>query len=398
MSVDRKSIIIGVSLFLFTLAWAYFLNELAIIPDQLLTGVGQIALLTKLITIPFVGFAFFLSLTLGIISAYSNKDERNKVYVTTIVPSLLAAIMGAILFQNYSQWYPLAIFYFGAIPFMIEYSRIKKIELQNFVSIRSNYSATKRGLQIIGVGVLVTLALFALPQQDLLYKGFEEALFSGEIISNLDVEEASVDFLISTQKNILTQITELKSYQALTQKDDTDAQSFTKTIEATLTAIDAPEYRKQAASELKEQQQKLDTTQILIQVEKTIPGFGLVRDYYWMIASIVGSLLFFILSTLLLAPLGGILGTIVEKIIPADTIGTNQNGKPSERNKKSEDTGATDPSVFYGDSKPATPIAQTPTYEHKEETPANTDTASTPSWGNNSSNSNSAKKEDTSGW
>jgi hypothetical protein len=375
---NRKSIVVGAALFIFTLAWAFFLNEMGIIPDQLLTGIGQIGLLTKLLTTSFVGFAFFFSLTFGTIAAYSNKDERNKVYVTTIVSGLLAVIIGAVMFPKFSQWFPLAIFYFGAIPFMIEYSRIKKVELKNFVSLRSNYAASKRGMQIVGIGIFITLALFALPQQDLLYAGFEEALFSGQIISQLDIDEVSVDFLISTQQNILTQITALSSYQALTLKDDADAQAFTQTIEATKNTIGTSEYRDQVSAELKEQQDKLDTDAILSQVKKTIPGFGLIQDYYWMIASVVGSVLFFVMSSILLAPLGGILGTIVEKIIPENGFSTkpkekitggasgltgwNKEGKPAQQSKPA----GTGPALF-GNAKLTTPIvAKTPTYEHKD--------------------------------
>ncbi|MEK6821388.1 MAG: hypothetical protein AABY11_03245, partial [archaeon] len=158
IDATRKSLIIAGGVFLFTLAWTFFLNQLGLTPDTLLAGIADLDFIAFILSLPFVLFAVTFSLTLALISASADKDDRGRIYAATIIPSLLATAIGAFLFPSFAQWYPLALFYFGSIPLILETSRMKRLELKNFVFFRSSFAGAQRGLQVLSIGILVTLS------------------------------------------------------------------------------------------------------------------------------------------------------------------------------------------------------------------------------------------------
>lgn len=363
---NRKTLVIGTGIFILTLGWAFFLNQLGITPDMLLSSVGNLQSIGFVLSVNFAAFAILFSLTLGIITASADKDDRARVYVAAIVPSILACAISALLFSRFAQWYPLALFYFGAIPLMIETARMKRLELKNFVVFRSSFSGAQRGLQIMGIGILVTLALVALPQSQTLYGQFEDSLFQGKVIQQLDVQKITADFLITTQRNTLIQITESGSFTKLREKTDTDVTGFVSLMDQTLVNVNSQEYRDKINQQVKEEQKTIDTSAILSQIEKTVPGYATLKQYYWVIAAFLGSIIFFLMATFVIQPLSAVFGTLMFMFIPAETYGTEENPLP-------EPSSTTNPPVDpnAGWSAPAatdtTPAA--PTFTHVEELP-----------------------------
>jgi hypothetical protein len=362
MSIEwgsRKTLLMGGAIFLFTVLWAFFLDQLAITPDSLLANVGNIQTIGFIFSVPFAGFVLFFALTLGTITASSDKDERGRVYVAVLVPTIIACAISALFFSKFAQWYPLALFYFGSIPLMLETSRMKRLELKNFVILRSSFSGAQRGLQILGIGVLVTLAVVALPQNQTLYEKFEEALFQGKVIQQLDVQKITADFLITTQRNTLIQVTESDSFGLLRQKTDSEVTNFVTLMDQTLETVNSQEYRNKINTQVKDQQNQIDTQSILNQIQKTVPGYGALREYYWAIAAFMGSILFFLAATFIIQPLAAVFGTVLYFIIPSETYGMEQNPSPETASPTTGGWKTTAPESS----------APTPTYTHVEEFP-----------------------------
>ncbi|MDP2666717.1 MAG: hypothetical protein Q8P05_04455 [Candidatus Diapherotrites archaeon] len=379
----HKPLIIGALVFLTTLAWAFFLNELRLTPDQLLTAIGNVDALSVLISGTFVLFAVFFSLTIGLFTAYSDKDERGRVYIATLIPTILALAIAAVVWGNFAQWYPLSLFYLGSIPLMLETTRIKRMELKNFPVFRSSFNGAQRGLQILGVGVLVTLALFAAPQGDALYHDFEASLFGGRILSQLDVDQVTADFLIQSQRNTLTQITTSVDFQNLRGSSDPDAQSFVQLIDLTLASLDDPSYRAAILAQVREQQSQLDPQAIVAQVQDKVPGFTFVRENYWVFAALLGSLLYFLAATFIIQPMATVFGTIASNYIPKETYiptspiaGWEQDVRQDAPEPVPETPSS--PSSWSYSPPPTTDDVSTPTYEHVEEPPADAPPAPIP--------------------
>lgn len=318
MALDsqQKSILVGAGIFILTIGWAFFLDQMKVTPDFLLTSIGNVRVLEMFFSVAFAGFVVLFTATLGLITGYADKDDRTRVYIATIIPSLLASAVSAIVFTNFAQWYPLALFYFGSIPLMIETSRLKRMELKNFPVVRSNYSGAKRGLQVIGIGVLVTLAVTALPQSSSLYSGFESSLFSGKVVQQLDVQKITADFLITTQKNTLTQVITSEAFQKLRSNTQPDVVSFVQLMDATLESVNSPAYREKIIQQVNTQQEKLDTQALLTQIQSRVPGYSALRDYYWALAAFLGSLVFFLVASFVLQPLSAIMGSVIYSILP----------------------------------------------------------------------------------
>ena len=312
----NKAIAVGASIFILTLGWTFFLDQMKITPDFLLVSIGNIQVLGLFLSVSFAGFAILFSATMGLITAFADKDDRTRVYIATIIPSLLACAVAAILFSNFAQWYPLALFYFGCIPLILETARLKRLELKNFPVIRSSYSSAKRGLQVLGVGILVTLAVTALPQSSALYSGFEESLFAGKVVQQLDVQKIAADFLINTQRNTLTQIIAAESFQKLRTLNDPDAQTFVALVDATLANVQSAAYRERIIQQVVTQQENLDTQALLTQIQSRVPGYGALREYYWALAAFLGSLVFFLVSMFVLQPLSAVFGSVIYTVLP----------------------------------------------------------------------------------
>lgn len=364
MSVElgtRKTLIIGAGIFILTLLWAFFLNQMEITPDLLLLNVGNLQSIGFIFSVNFALFAIFFSATLALITASSDKDDRARVYVATIVPSILACAISALLFGKFAQWYPLALFYFGSIPLMLETSRMKRLELKNFVVFRSSFSGAQRGLQIIGVGVLVTLAMVALPQSQSLFGQFENSLFQGKVIQQLDVQKITADFLITTQRNTLIQVTESESFTKLRAKTDPEVTGFVTLMDTTLDTVNSQEYRDKINQQVKDEQKSIDTSSILTQIEKTVPGYSTLKQYYWVIAAFLGSVIFFLMATFVIQPLSAVFGSLLFQFIPAETYGMEDNTLSSS-NPPSDGTGWSAP--VAQDSTPPAPV-----YTHVEEVP-----------------------------
>lgn len=360
MQLERKPVIIGIVLFIFTLVWAYFLSQTGVTPDILLHNIADVHALSGLISFPLIAMGVFLALTLGIITAYADKDERTRVYVATIVPTILATGLSALLFPVFASWYPIALFYFGAIPFMLETARIKRLELVNFATLRSSYSSAHRGLQIVGVGILVTLAIVAVPQSAALYGTFQESLFGGKVIQQLNIQKISADFLINTQKDTLTQVTESGAFTKLREKTDPDVQTYVTLLDQTVQNVSSQEYRDKINEQLKDQENQIDAATLSEQIQKSVPGYEGLKQNFWLLAAFVGTLLFFLLSIFVMQPLAAVFGTAAYTIIPRDgTLETEAVSLPSPAT--SDETPPSPP-------QPPLPAGETiPAYTHVEE-------------------------------
>ena len=199
---------------------------------------------------------------------------------------------------------------------MLETARLKRLELKNFAVVRSSYSGAQRGLQVLGIGILVTLAVSALPQSATLYSGFEESLFAGKVVQQLDVQKITADFLISTQRNTLVQVSESETFQALRLNTSPDVVSFVALIDATLDNVQSAAYREKIIAQIAHQQTTLDTQTLINQIQNRVPGYSALRDYYWAIAAFLGSLTFFLTAMFVLQPLSAVFGSVIYTLVP----------------------------------------------------------------------------------
>lgn len=330
----KKPLLVGGFLFLLTLGWTYFLEQLAITPQSLLEGVGHAEELGFILTFPFAAFVLLFAATIGLITAYSDKDERSRVYKAILLSILFATTLAAIAFNHFAQWYPLALFFFGSIPLMIETARLKRLELKNFVVPRSAFSGAQRGLQIMGIGVLVTLAITALPQNDTLYKNFEDSFFSGKVVQQVNVEKLTTDFLISTQRNTLTQVLNTDSFQKLRTSSSPDDLEFVALMDQTLANVNSTGYRDQVNAQVKDQQKQINPQALVEQLQQTIPGYTTLKTNYWAIAAFLASLVFFMVALFILQPLAALFGTGIYALIPMDGAGSSTGMPASSSNGK----------------------------------------------------------------
>lgn len=318
IAISRKALVVGILIFVFTMAWGFFFSTLELTPDVLLSTTGSLGALGKVLSLSFFAFAIFFSLTVATILVYANKDMKRTAILISIVPTLIAfAILGVAL-PTFASWFVLGIFYLACIPLMVITSHVKQQEMKILPVLRANFSVSHRFMQILGLGVIVALAFSAFPQNTKLYVGFEQSLFSGDIIKSLDVESASADFLIKSQKDTLTLLSQSPEYQALTTTQDPEDVQFTALMQASMQKVDSPAYRAQVEEEVRDQKRALKTDDVVAQLKTKLPQFQLLQQYYWLVASFLGAIIFFVAATFVIQPLIAILGIGMDRFIPGE--------------------------------------------------------------------------------
>ena len=316
--ISRKAMVVGFLVFVFTLAWGFFFATMEVSPLTLLSTTGGLAAFNKLFSLSFLVFALFFALALATIATYANKDLKQVATIIGLIPSIIAFAILGIAFPIFMQWAPLAIFYLAVIPVVVFTSHVKQQEMKILPILRSNFSVSHRTMQILGLGVIVTLAFYALPQQDKLYTEFEQSLFSGDLIKSLDVETASADFLIKTQKDTLTRLSESPEYIAISESPDTQDIQFTSLMQASLARVDSASYRAQVEEEVREQKRTLKTDDVIAQLKNKLPQFQMIQDNYWIIASFLGAIIFFVAATFVIQPLTALMGVAMDRFIPGE--------------------------------------------------------------------------------
>jgi hypothetical protein len=318
IAISRKAAVVGILIFVFTMAWGFFFSTLELTPDALLSTTGSLGTVGKLLTINFFAFAIFFSLAIATIMVYANKDMKKTTIIISIIPSLLAFAILGVVFPNFMAWFLLGIFYLVCVPLVVITSHVKRQEMKILPVLRANFSVSHRFMQILGFGVIVALAFTALPQNAKLYNGFEQSLFSGDIIKSLDVESASADFLIKSQKDTLKRLTEAPEYLAIASTGTPEDLQFTSLMEASIQKVDSPAYRAQVEDEVRSQKRSLKTDDVIAQLKTKLPQFQLLQQYYWLMASFLGAIVFFVAATFVIQPLTALLGVAMDRFIPGE--------------------------------------------------------------------------------
>jgi hypothetical protein len=318
LAITRKAMVVGILVFVFTLAWGFFFSTLQLTPTDLLSTAGNLGAANKILTLNFIAFILFFSLAVGTIMVYASKDRKRTAIIISLIPTLIAFAILAFAFKVFMSWILLGVFYAGCIPLVVYTAHVKQQEMRVLPVLRSNFSVSHRWMQILGLGIIVTLAVTALPQQATLYDSFEKSLFSGDIIRSLNVETASADFLIHSQKDTLTKLTESNEYVALAAKQDPEDQQFVSLMQNSLQKVDSPSYRAEVEQEVRNQKNALNTDSVIAQLRDKLPQFKLLKDYYWLIASVLGSILFFAVATLIIQPLSAVAGILMDRFIPGE--------------------------------------------------------------------------------
>lgn len=316
--ISRKAMVVGFLLFAFTMAWGFFFSTLELTPMNLLSTTGSLGAFNKIITLNFFVFALFFALCLATIATYANKDLKQVAILISLIPSVVAFAILALAFPIFAQWAPMAIFYLATIPVVVITAHVKQQEMKILPVLRSNFSVSHRTMQILGLGVIVTLAFYALPQQDKLYTQFEQSLFSGDLIKSLNVESASADFLIKSQKDTLQRLSDSTEYQAIFNSPDTQDQQFVQLMQTSLQRVDSPAYRSEVEEEVRTQKRSLKTDDVIAQLKTKLPQFQLLQQNYWIIASFLGAIIFFVAATFIIQPLTALLGVAMDKFIPGE--------------------------------------------------------------------------------
>ncbi|QQR93001.1 MAG: hypothetical protein IPJ89_02020 [Candidatus Iainarchaeum archaeon] len=318
IAVSRKALVVGILIFVFTLAWGFFFSTLELTPDALLSTTGSLGSLAKVLTLNFLAFAIFFSLAIATIMVYANKDMKRTAILISVVPTLVAFLLLGLIFPAFASWFILGIFYVACIPLMVITSHVKQQEMKILPVLRANFSVSHRFMQILGLGVIVALAFSAFPQSTKLYVGFEQSLFSGDIIKSLDVESASADFLIKSQKETLTLLTQSPEYVAVAAASDPEDVQFTSLMQASIQKVDSPAYRAQVEDEVRNQKKSLRTDDVIAQLKTKLPQFQLLQQYYWLVASFLGAIIFFVAATFVIQPLTAVLGVGMDRFIPGE--------------------------------------------------------------------------------
>lgn len=297
--------------------WAFFLNASGVTIPLLIEFSDLQVLASKLISLNFIAFLVFFSLSYSILVALAKIIPKRELQGTSAGAFAFSGLVFWFVFPFLQNFFVLGVFYLISLIVVVETAFIKFSELKSFVVPRTAIGAISQGLFVIGIGVFVSTLLFVLPAQERIVQDFEKNLFSSFTPKEVkeDYSKAISQVIVQSQTEVLGTIAATPVYQSLSVKEDPDVIAFVTTFNAVDSQIKSQEYRQELEKRLaKSQEENLDQTgfdDLIEQTKQRIPVFSLLEQFFWLFASFAIISLFFLASNILIKPTGAVFGTIL---------------------------------------------------------------------------------------
>jgi len=303
-NVRKDMFIIALGVFFSILLAAFFLSASTLAWGDFLS-LNFDLLKEKVLSLNFILFLFFFSLSLGFACFSALKGEFRSGVLNVLIGAIPALLISYFTLPLLQDYFLLFAFYLLGLVALVFTTSVKFTEIKKFPLIRSFYSGIGTFTMILAIGFFVFGAIEIYPEQEAYLLQMEESLASG--ITGSDMQGQIVQASLRTQYQLLWNILNSPQYAAMAQVQDEKVQEFNVyymgTIAGLNEAIDNPE-KFMDESGITLGQESLDTHDLLAQ---SIPGYDLITEYFYIIYPLglftliiaVGNIIFRILGTAL---------------------------------------------------------------------------------------------------
>lgn len=311
--------LIGVSVFVSVMLWAFFLNSVGNVMTNFL-GFEIETLISQIMSFNFILFLILFPLTYALIAAFAMKFKKFEVLLFSFLGAAIAMFISAIVFPSLIEYGILIPFYLISVFLVTEISNLKFRELKRWKILRTSSNGIGMGISILAVGFLFFGVVTLLPNNDENVKAFEEKFISeiAESISGEDISkqfaDTSAELFITGQKSVIDAITDTPQYETT---EDLQIKFVIDTLDANINSIGHQNMIKEEyASALSENQIDIGKNiDVLDVMKKQFPFITFMEKFAWAFQSLILASSFMFLGTFIFRPLGVIYGVIIGKIL-----------------------------------------------------------------------------------
>ncbi len=303
------------ALFACIMVGAFFFGQTGITIQSIMT-INSFPLLNAILSLNFIIFLIFASLSLALILVIGKKYTFKYALLFSITGYLIGIILSTILFKQLLNVFILMSFGLIAIPAGIVYINKREDELKYFKRIRAATTGAGRMLLILGLGFFFTLAFIGITNQDKLKAEFVPGFLQMTIGDGVKLDDTFqgqlVDAILGSQNQLVDTILGFDEFNSFQTKNDTDGLVLKAKLEAIKSNLQDDNTKKMALAKLKEQ--NIDMGKELI---AKINFIDQIAKFAWILYAVGGFLIFTLLGGAIIKNLAAILYTILFYIFPA---------------------------------------------------------------------------------
>jgi hypothetical protein len=319
--MEEKNIIgIILSAFIFTttLVALYSFSTLNITLNSFLT-INLLKSISPIFSLHGIVFFIVSALPISIILLIGEKFEYNKALIFCESSYILAVLIGVLMF-NLFEWIVPFIFLAIGIIWGINWLKLKESELKSKLKFSASQGAAQKILLVSIIGFILILSITSFSQAEKLENNFIPEILELSIGDMDNFEESITDLVveisIESQKGIINSLTNLESYQNLSEKNDEDVLVFVLQTETLKNQINNPDYQKTIKSTMNENKGEINFASEIIQQLPLLKFSKYSWIFYILISLITINLFSNIFMKNLIAIYYTILKIIFKKILP----------------------------------------------------------------------------------
>jgi hypothetical protein len=303
-------IIFSIILLITTIITGLFFSLTGIKLEHFLT-INIFSVLDKFLTIEFLLFILFASITLSIILFIIKKFNYKMAIIITSIGYSIGIIITTILFGLTLFLIPL---FFGLIGIIIAiFTQDKKEkEYKSMPLLRSGINSSGKIIFFIAVGFLLFTLIITIGNKDYYEQNFSKEFLSltiGEDETLQDsVSEQIKNFVIDSQKQTIISIKNLPGYSELSKKNDIDVLTFIANLDGMEAIINSEEHENTVLMQLNNAQQSDELGKTMLD---SLPLINQMARYAWLFYPLLLFIIILGVGNIIIKNLAGIIYFII---------------------------------------------------------------------------------------
>lgn len=290
------------------IAWAFLLSSSGFVLKNAMLVSGMDRTISSVLGWQFILFLAVFPLTFGLIAIQARLFEKKQLLINAYVGVLAGGIVSVIAFPGLRQYWLIGIFYLIAVYLCIVTAGLNFLELKKWVLPRAMMNSMEKATIALGIGVFLSLLLWAYSGQAELVKDFENEIMAKAGATPENLADASATMLVQANTQFLGQLASSPQYSALkASQSSAESQDFVAFIQNWETQAKSPEYK----DALKQQVMAQNKTDVISLVKQRVPFFETLTQWYWLLIAISLTSIFFFAASMVFRPLCALYGMVL---------------------------------------------------------------------------------------
>jgi hypothetical protein len=310
MDEQISVIIFSIILLITTIISGLFFSLTGIKLESFLT-INLFPVLDKFLTIEFLLFILFASITLSMILFIIKKFNLKMAIIITSIGYIVGLVITTILFGLTLFLIPLSFGLIGIIISIFTQDKKEK-EYKSMPLLRSGINSSGKIIFFIAVGFLLFTLIITVGNKSDYEQNFSKDVLSLTIGDNGTLQDSVskpiINSIIESQKQTITNVKNLSGYSELSEKNDIDILTFIANLDGMEAMINSEEYKSLILEQLEKEQKNTDLGKTMLD---NLPLINQISIYTWLIYPLLLFMIILGIGNLIVKNLAGIIYYII---------------------------------------------------------------------------------------